>query len=88
MKNSDEVWTYKELYGFMIAAFLFGLFIMLLATNISDNRQIEQLAQSICDQEYNMDFDSYDDGELTCKPKVIVEQEQYDGIVINIKEVR
>ena len=50
--------------------------------------EIKELAQSICDQEYNMDYESYDDGELTCKPKEIVEQEQYDGIVINIKEAR
>ena len=48
----------------------------------------EGLGGSICDQEYNMNFDTYDDGELTCKPKVIVEQEQYDGIVIKIKEAR
>ncbi len=53
-----------------------------------DRGEIGELAQSICDQEYNMDYDSYDDGEITCKPKVITEQEQYDGIVINIKEVR
>ncbi len=45
-----------------------------------------ELGQSICDQEYNMDYESYDDGELTCKPKEIAKQKKYDGIVVNIKK--
>ena len=47
---------------------------------------ITELAQSICDQEYNMDFESYINGELTCKPKEITKQKTYDGIVVNIKK--
>lgn len=48
---------------------------------------ISELGQSICDQEYDMDYQSYSDGKLTCKPKEIKEEVQYDGIVIQIKEV-
>lgn len=44
----------------------------------------KELAQSICDQEYNMDFDSYNNKELKCQPKEAKAKVQYDGIVIQI----
>jgi len=43
-----------------------------------------ELGESICNQEYNMVFDSYNDRELKCKP--MPEQESYDGIIIQIQE--
>ncbi len=48
----------------------------------------QELGGSICDQEYNMDYESYSDGELSCKPKEVKETIPYDGIKINIKEAR
>lgn len=52
---------------------------------ISDPDRVQELGQSICHQEYNMDFDSYKDKQLKCKPKEIRAQVQYDGIVVQIK---
>ena len=46
------------------------------------NSHIKELGQSICEQEHDMDYESYFDKKLTCKPKVQVEK--YDGIVIEI----
>ncbi len=46
------------------------------------NSDIKELGQSICEQEHDMDYESYSDKKLTCKPKVQVEK--YDGIVIEI----
>lgn len=58
--------------GFFIASLVF----------ISEFNSISELGQSICDQEYNMDYQSYDNQELKCKPKE--KQKVYDGIVIQI----
>ena len=71
--------------GFLII-WVVGYFVIDDCQNSSDKylQSIEQLAQSICDQEYNMDYKSYDDGKLTCKPKEIEYERQYDGIVIQI----
>ena len=44
----------------------------------------QELGGSICDQEYNMNFDSYDNGVLKCKPKDIKAEVQYDGIIVEI----
>ena len=46
------------------------------------NSDIQQLGNAICDQEYNLEFDSYSKGELKCKQPE--QTEPYDGIVINI----
>jgi len=45
----------------------------------------DELAQAICDQEYNMDFDSYNDHELKCKEKTYTKERTYDGITVQIK---
>ncbi len=50
-----------------------------------DDREIEELGQSICDQEYDMDFESYNNNNLYCKNKVIANETIYDGITIKIK---
>lgn len=73
------------LWFIICIVFFFGgvatgmILFMLGDTNVSE------LAQSICDQEFNMDFDTYDDGTLKCKPKDVRAEVQYDGIVIQIK---
>ena len=41
---------------------------------------VEELGESICEEEYNLDFESYIDGVLICKPF----KESYDGIKIEI----
>jgi len=46
------------------------------------NSDIQELGNLICDQEYNLEFDSYSKGELKCKQPE--QTEAYDGIVINI----
>ena len=43
---------------------------------------IEKLGQSICEEEHHMDFKSYDDGVLECKPAP--EEKKYDGIKVRI----
>ena len=49
--------------------------------------QVHELGQSICDQEYKMDFDYYFEKTLHCKPKVQVQTKKYDGIQVNIGEI-
>jgi len=41
-----------------------------------------EIAQSICEKEYGMDFDSYEEGTLYCKPAPVTES--YDGIKVVI----
>ena len=41
---------------------------------------IEQLGQSICEEEYGMDYESYYDEVLKCQPM----KESYDGIKVQI----
>ncbi len=69
--------------GLIIAAI--GMFFIMLIVN-SDNvdNRISELSQSICDQEYDMDFDNYNNGVLKCKPKEVRAEVQYDGIVVEI----
>ena len=89
--------------GMLITILLIGVVLGMLlgwalsSGNYSDQDTIE-LGQAICEEEYDMDFDSYDSrkghtmygilakGELKCKPKVIKEEVEYDGIVIQIGE--
>ena len=49
-----------------------------------ENKDTEQLAQSICDQEYGMDYKSYDNKVLECQPKTIIAEEPYDGIRVRV----
>lgn len=72
----DNVIGYIWLVGFILVSILaiYGL------NDYSNN--IEQLAQSICDQEYDMDYDSYSNKELKCKPRE--QKESYDRIVVEI----
>ncbi|KKL17991.1 hypothetical protein LCGC14_2480000 [marine sediment metagenome] len=65
-----------------------GIIIMLLITlivlaHIADTR-IQELGQAICEEEYNMDYKSYNNEELKCKPKEIKHEKQYDGITIQV----
>ena len=67
-------------------AFLLGLLVMgiiMLVTDESTKNQ-KELGQAICEKEYKMDYDFYDDGILHCKPRPKVEK--YDGIKVKIGE--
>ncbi len=77
-------------YGDLCVVFLImstgvvlGLLIALMAMS-SSLTPIHELGNAICDQEYDMQFDSYDDKKLKCKPKL--QEEPYDGIVIDISD--
>ena len=61
--------------GFIIGMVL-GAFIF----NFGGHIKIEQLGKSICEEEYDLDFESYYDGVLKCKPF----KESYDGIKVEI----
>lgn len=71
---------------FMTGLIIGVVIILLLLSFDVFNSNTKELGQSICDQEYDMDFEKYNDGELTCKPKEIKEEVQYDGITIQIKD--
>lgn len=69
--------------------FLTGLFtgilisVMFLAMfGIDVSYKSHELGQSICEEEYGMDFESYSSKVLECKP--IADIEQYDGIKVRI----
>ena len=70
---------------------LITLFIVTIAIVIIDGTLIgslkesnEELGQAICEQEYDMDYDKYEDGVLSCKPRPKVKA--YDGIKIKTGE--
>ena len=75
--------------GLMVPLALIGVIIgMLFSGWIYDwggKSSIEELGQSICEEEYGMDFDkySYRETKLYCKP--IVPEKEYDGIVVSLK---
>ena len=72
----------------IVVILLVGIFSL---THYADTQILEikeGLGGSICDQEYNMDYESYDNGVLKCKPKEVKAEVQYDGIVIQIGDER
>jgi len=73
-----------DMFGFMMG-FCIGALVILIVMlfMISDyENKLEQLGQSICDQEYGLDFDYYSDGILYCQPAEQIEP--YDGIQVSI----
>ena len=70
----------------LVFGMVIGVLIMVIIGNIIgfDEGNTEALAQSICDQEYGMDYKSYDNKVLECQPKTIVSEEPYDGIRVRI----
>ncbi len=61
--------------GFVLAGIIFQW------GNFDDAKE---LAQAICEEEYNMDYKSYNNKELKCKPKETKNETLYDGIVIQV----
>jgi len=59
-----------------------GIIIGMLIVGEPLTDRIEDLGQSICEQEYGMDYDYYRGGELYCKPAPVTEH--YDGIKVVI----
>jgi len=69
----------------LIIGLVLGIVVTILILGSFGTFSVEaELGQAICDQEYNMDYESYDDEELKCQPKVIEQEEQYDGITVYI----
>ena len=68
-----------------VLGLVIGLVFMLLVfwseIVISPNN-VRELGKSICEEEHHMDFKSYSDGVLECKPAP--EEEKYDGIKVRI----
>lgn len=60
--------------------FIVGLLLGGWICNWGGTNDIEQLGQSICEEEYGMDYESYIDNTLKCKPI----KETYDGIKVEI----
>ena len=73
------------LFGCLLG-FLFGMLLVSTTNFFGIETDIIKLGQSICDQEYDMDYDIYYKGVLKCKPKEVKEEVAYDGIVIQIKD--
>ncbi len=84
MIRMDEFWS-GMIAGLIMGFFLFGIGIGTYVNEVMYD-DTSELGQSICDQEYDRDYQSYSDGKLKCKPKEIKEEMQYDGIIIQIKE--
>lgn len=59
---------------------ILGLFLGGWCYNWGGVDDIEMLGQSICEEEYGMDFESYIDNTLRCKPFT----ESYDGIKVEV----
>ena len=81
-KEEDRQFEAGVWIGGVIVFLIMGVIMVVITDNIYEERN--DLAQSICDQEYNMDYDSYDNGVLKCKPKEVRVEVQYDGIIVEI----
>jgi len=68
-------------FGILVGIVIGIILSMMIIFSIDSNPTFE-LGNAICDQEYGMEFDSYDDKELKCKSKQ--EKQQYDGIIVDI----
>ena len=68
-----------------IVSLIIGIFIGEFLFSQWDNYgEIKELGQSICEEEYDMDFKDYNDEGLKCKPKEIKNETFYDGIIVQI----
>ena len=71
-----------------VLCFLLGLIVGVLVAGIligeEHKREVEQLGKSICEEEYGMDFESYYEGVLRCKPF----KETYDGIRVEVPKAQ
>ena len=65
--------------------FAIGIVIGGALTDTIKGGDVSELGGAICDQEYDLDFDGYVNGELKCKNKE--ELVPYDGIKIKIGDV-
>ncbi len=74
--------------GFLIIGICIGMLIGLplwgLIFNWGEYEDTKQLGQSICEEEYGMDFESYINKVLKCKPFT----ESYDGIKVEIPKAQ
>ena len=70
----------SEWYIFIIIGIGIGIIIIV---GIVGNYTTE-LGQAICDQEYDMDFQSYKNKELKCKTREIKNETVYDGITVEV----
>ncbi len=77
---NDEI--FLLIMGLIIGLTLFGGLVLLAGPDVPE---VKELGQSICRQEFNMDFDSCDNKELKCKPKEVKAEVKYDGIVVQIR---
>ena len=84
MGDEDKLTLKILLIGIVLGLFFILLFIEMFYPESCFNCKRE-LGQSICDQEYNMDYNNYHNNKLTCQPKTIKAERQYDGITIQIK---
>ena len=76
MNNSSTgVWV---VLSFLIGILIGGAFGTIVP--MWDTGEIRELGQTICEEEYGMDFESYVDKTLRCKPF----KESYDGLQVEI----
>lgn len=70
--------------GFVIGMALGGLLAIIIFAMFFDftNEDAKELGQSICEQEYNQDFLSYDNGILKCQEQ----NKQYDGLKVMVSQ--
>ncbi len=68
----------------MFIGFVMGMLAMIVVMGIMGfmNNNTQELGQSICEEEHNMNFKSYNDGVLECKP--MPKEKKYDGIKVRI----
>ena len=77
-----EDFTAGVICGLLVGLLVVGGTVALIVEN-SYYKKIEKLGQSICEEEYGMDFERYYDEVLRCKPF----KERYDGIQVEVPKV-
>lgn len=74
-----------DIVSILMCIFLVFMIGMLIS-DINSDVHIEDLGNSICEEEYEMEFDYYDKSskKLYCKISEVIEQ--YDGIIVSLKK--
>ncbi len=80
-----EDYTVNHMMGiFLLGIVLGGILGFCFFSDLGANKIKKELGKSICEEEYEMDFESYDDKVLRCKPFT----ENYDGIQVEIPKAQ
>lgn len=73
---------FDEVHYFYVGVIVGGIIVLVLFWASGAFTNISELGQSICEEQYHMNYVSYNNGKLTCEPKTT--DRSYGKIIIDI----